>query len=130
MKKLLDEYKRFFDDYVPTMGQGITMAAQTVTALYRLIVDYSIGGLFCDMAADPAGDNCDLANWLYTYGDDATQYILDGIRECTTEAEYEDILERLAKHILNSDDLEALDRVSCRGDVFDCEGRFRWVSFD
>lgn len=121
--KILDEHKRIFEKYLPTYGQGITMATQTVTAILSVAFLYHRVNLM-PYTCDNCGKQADEANWLYRYGDDTTQYIMDRIKDCKKPSDFEDILEELAEHVFDADDLAALDRVASRGDVFDCDGRF------
>lgn len=125
--KILDEHKRIFEKYLPTYGQGITMATQTVTALYNVLCEWMNQGNLFDRRRLKTEVDADAANWLYIYGDDATQYIMDKVCKCNTGDDYDDLLERLVEHVMNVDDLEALDRVKSRGDITDCPGRFVWT---
>lgn len=125
--KILDEHKRIFEKYLPTYGQGITMATQTVTALYNVLCEYIKSGEMFDRRRLEQEAEADPANWLYIHGDDATQYIMDDVSKCIEQEDYEELLARLAGHICNADDLEALDKVHTRGDVTDCPGRFAWT---
>lgn len=100
--------KRFEDaneKYLPLSGEGEVMATQICVCINKLVYKWYNDGDVFDNTYHLNGwwnNVSSFANWLHTYvpGADA---ILEGIKECYTDGDYEDLLQELADAYLNLD---------------------------
>ena len=127
-----DYYNRFkgvMGLYLPNRGEGSTMANQIVTAINKLIYKwYNDGDVFDNnyVLEGWANDLSSYANWLYT-NVSASRPILDQIKDCYNDSEYEDLLQELADEFLDSEYLEAWSNRPTVGSIYDADGPY---SFD
>lgn len=122
-----NRFEKITDKYLPDMGEGETMATQTVTAVCKIVYRwYNDGDVYDNqyMMCGWANNLSDYANWLRKYAD---AEILDDISDCWNGDEYEDILQILADKTLDPDFLEEMDKKPKQGSIYDCEGKFAFV---
>lgn len=122
-----DRWSRADDMYLPRRGQGETMATQIVTATTKLVYKWFNDGDVYDNTRYMDGwcnDLSSYANWLAKYA--GAEEILDRIWDCMTEDEYTEILYDLCESLLDDEDLEAWNKKPAVGDIYDCEGDYRF----
>lgn len=120
-----DKFEPLLDKYLPVRGEGDKMQNQIVTAVNKLVYKwYNDGDVFDNTYSlrGWANDLSSYANWLSKYADYAGN-ILSGIEDCTTEDDYEDLLQELADFCLDEDYLSSYD-VGKRGSIYDCDGPY------
>lgn len=132
------EYYNMFDKqlktYLPSRGQGKNKAEQLVTAINKLVYKWYNDGDVYDNTAHLVGWANDLssyANWIYKYIPGADS-ILDEIYKCEDDSDYEDLLWDLTTFIFDMEDLENLSTEPVEGDIYDCDGpfKFEWRAED
>ena len=126
-----DKFQPVIDKYMPSYGEGESMASQIVTAVNKLIYKwYNDGDVFDNtrFLTGWANDLSSYANWLYTYVP-KSQGILEGVWECYNDIEYEALLADLADVLLNDDDLAFIDCWTKMGSIYECEGPFAFVEY-
>ena len=99
------------DKYMPSCGEGESMASQMVTAVNKLIYKwYNDGDIFDNThyLSGWANDLSSYANWLYKYVP-KTVPILDSIDDCRNGEEYEELLVRLADTCFDDVSLTFID---------------------
>ena len=126
-----DKFDEYTSIYLPSYGEGDTMANQAVTAITKLVYKWYNDGDVYDNTYQLKGWANDLssyANWLYTYIPE-TQTILDKISGISDEDEYEDLILRpLADTIFNADYLKYLSTFAEKqGSIYDCDGPFEFI---
>ena len=122
-----DKFDKINETYLPVMGEGDTKATQIVTAINKLVYKwYNDGDVFDNTyyLSGWANDLSSYANWLDKYTDAGD--ILCNISNCTSEDEYEDLLQELADVYLDEDYLAEEDANEKIGTIYDCDGRFRF----
>lgn len=125
-----DKFDGLSDKYLPERGEGETKATQIVTAVNKLIYKwYNDGDVFDNtyLLKGWANDLSDFANWLYYYTDREVQRILNKIEDCSTDSEYEDLLQELADKLLNEEYLAEQDKIEKMFSIYDCDGKFKFV---
>ena len=127
-----DYFNRFEDidqEYMPDIGEGETLASQTVTAVNKLIYKwYNDGDVFDNVHSNLRGWANDLssyANWLYKYVPGKTQTILKNIYGMDETSDYEYLLKELADYCLNEDLLQSL-KTDKQGSIYRCDGPFEF----
>lgn len=124
------KFKEISEQYLPTMGQGDTMATQIVTAVNRLVYKWYNDGDVYDNTHYLSGwcnDVSDCANWLFKYACGAE---LESIETAETDDDYEWILWEVACANLDPEYLAVMDKRPAQGSVYDCPGPFRFVEID
>lgn len=128
----LDDFPESFghlvDEYLPSRGEGDNKATQVVTAVNKLIFKFWNDGDVFDNTHGLEGwanDISSYANWLYKYLPEC-RGVLNGIYQCRTEEDYEDLLEDLAVTTLDENLLEDLALEDRQGSVYDCSGPFKF----
>ena len=126
-----DKFRTVVDEYLPDMGEGETVATQTVTAVNRLIYKwYNDGDVYDNVNSPMTGwcnDLSDQANWLALMGH---KLILDRIFCCYSDGDYEDILADLADEALDEKALLAMSAIPKVGSIYDCKGSYEYSDFD
>ena len=125
------EFDRIVDMYLPPKGQGDTKATQLVTAVNKLVYKWYNDGDVYDNTGyldGWANDLSSYANWIYKYIPGLGQ-ILDGVFECTTDSDYEDLLWDLTTVAFDLEDLEKLDKQPAVGDIYRCDGPFEFREY-
>ena len=123
-----DKYNEIINEYMPAVGEGKSIASQIVTAVNKIIFKYYNDGDVFDNTKCLEGwcnNLSTFANWLdkYTNAGD----ILEDVWECTTESEYEDLLQELADYLLDEEILAEKAEIPACDSIYTCTGRFRFV---
>lgn len=121
-----DKFDELINKYMPSVGEGETMASQVCTAVCKLIYKWFNDGDVYDntyMLEGWANDLSSYANWLWTYTD-AT--VLAEIKDTTCEEDYTWILWSLATSLIKEDKLAELDKKEKIGSIYKCEGVFKF----
>lgn len=116
--------------YLPMRGEGETKATQIVTAVNKLVYKwYNDGDVFDNTyyLDGWANDLSDYANWLYYYTEDEVQNILNKIKGCYSEGDYEDLLKELADELLQEDYLAEQNKIEKVKSIYNCDGKFKFV---
>lgn len=129
-----DKFEDIMDTFLPSYGEGETLANQAVTAISKLVYKWYNDGDVYDNTYGLEGWANDLssyANWLYRYIPES-QEILDRIDKANTESDYEDLILRpLADKFLNHDYLNYLNTFAEKqGSIYDCDGPFEFRDYD
>lgn len=125
-------YDRATGMYLPSTGEGDTMASQIVTAVNKLIYKwYNDGDVFDNSyyMEGWANDLSSYANWLYKYVPE-TQPVLNLITSCNDEVGYERILKKLMDACFDDEDLENWNQQPKTGSIYNCEGPFKFIDLD
>ena len=129
--RYFDRFEDVTDKYMPSMGEGETMASQICTAVNKLVYKWYNDGDVYDNTYVMDGwcnDLSSYANWLYENA--PCQEILDRISNCFSDSEYEKILKDLADKLLDAEWLESMNKEQKRGSIYECDGPFRFVEYD
>lgn len=127
-----DKFETLIDKYMPMQGEGETLASQIVTAVNKLVYKwYNDGDVFDNTyhLVGWANDLSDYANWLYENTKDAWK-ILNKIKDCENESEYEDLLQELVDKLLNEEYLMEQDKKEKVGTIYNCDGKFKYEEQD
>ena len=122
-----NKFESISDKYLPSYGEGETKASQIVTAVTKLVYKWYNDGDVYDNTGSMTGWANDLssyANWLRKYTDAAG--ILDRIRDCWNEGQYEDLLKALADKLLDDEDLEQAAKQKKIDSIYKAEGPYRF----
>ena len=126
------DYFNKFDEitnkYMPTIGEGETMASQIVTAVNKLIYKWYNDGDVFDNTGFLSGwvnDLSSYANWIDKHTEKAGK-ILIGIFNCYNEDDYERLLKKLADTLLEEKYLEEQNKIEKVETIYKCNGRFRF----
>lgn len=112
--------------YLPSYGEGETMATQICTAVNKLVYKWYNDGDVYDNTHILDGwcnDLSSYANWLYANVPE-TRGILDRIRECYTDADYEILLSDLADYCLTDECISEYADREKTGSIYRCDGPF------
>lgn len=123
-----NKFETVINKYMPSSGQGETMASQLVTAVNKLIYKwYNDGDVFDNtgLLDGWCNDLSSYANWIDTHIEDVD--FLDDIYECNS-SEYEELLARLADMTLNEEFLTKYIKPKV-DDIYRCEGKFVFVEY-
>lgn len=123
-----DKYGPIIDKYMPSRGEGDTLASQAVTAVNKIIYKWFNDGDVYDNQYSMKGWENDLssyANWLYEHVQ-STKAVLDEISECHDDKDYEELLDDLAYVVFNEDLLERLETSNKQDSIYNCKGPFEW----
>ncbi len=124
-----EAFQRVEDVFLPASGEGDNRATQIVTAVTKLVYKwYNDGDVYDNtgMLEGWANDLSSYANWLYKYVP-RLRNILDGIFDCFSDSDYEDLLKRLADASVH--DMEDIERYASKpkiGSIYDCDGPFEF----
>ena len=123
-----DKFEWADDKYLPDRGEGDTMATQLVTAVTKLVYKWYNDGDVYDNTYHMSGwcnDLSSYANWLYN-NIPVTVDILDRIKGCWTDEEYEKILADLVDATHTEEYLAELDGKEKVGSIYECDGPFEF----
>lgn len=126
-----DKFENVVEKYMPSMGEGETIASQIVTAVNKLIYKWYNDGDVFDNTYHLEGwcnDLSSYANWLYENVLE-TKNILSDIVKIYSYDEYEKLLANLADLTLNEDFLGKYKREKI-GTIYKCNGVFEFVEND
>lgn len=124
-----DKFEEIDEKYLPSKGEGETVATQIVTAVTKLVYKWFNDGDVYDNTYYLSGwcnDLSSYANWLYDNAEGASE-ILDRIKNISSDHEYEKLLYDLCELTLNFKYLakyEVQDRVDS---IYNCDGPFQFV---
>ena len=121
-----DIFEPIIDKYMPTWGEGETMASQIATAINKLVYKwYNDGDVFDNTYNLPGwcNDLSSFANWLYKYVE-PTREILESIADCEGEDDYAELLYDLCDRILGSGYIDRFASTPKLGSVYEELGRF------
>ena len=122
-----DVFNGMTDRFMPTSGEGNTMASQAVTAVNKLVYKWFNDGDVYDNTSYMVGwcnDISDAANWLAA-NVPGCAHILNQIWECYDDDEYAEILFETCEEVESR--LPALVDEPKTGSIYDCPGDFRFV---
>ena len=122
-----NKFKKIHDKYLSICGQGNTKAIQIVTAVSKLVYKWYNDGDVFDNTYYIDGwcnDLSSYANWL-SENTNANE-ILNKISNCMDGSDYEDLLKELADTLLNEDFLLEQDKIERVGDIYKCDGSFKF----
>ncbi len=126
-----DKFEAINDKYLPSWGEGETLATQICTAVNKLVYKWFNDGDVFDNVHCPldgwANDLTDYANWLYKNTD--ADAILDSICDCECGDDYETLLMDLADLLLTDEVMEAASKKPAVGTIYDCDGPFEFDEF-
>lgn len=126
-----NEFDRFdvmVGKYLPSRGEGDTMATQAVTATAKIVYRFFNDGDVYDNTHGLDGwlnDLSSYANWLHQNIEGAGE-ILEKVFTISNEDEYSDIIYDLAELVYNEEALEKYDAIGKVGSVYECDGPFRF----
>lgn len=124
-----DRFEKIIDKYMPSYGEGETVASQAVTAVNKLIYKWYNDGDVFDNTYHMEGwwnDLSSFANWLSEhYGQ---WHILCQIGDVRDNSDYEDLLWQLATNVLDESKLKDAE-IPKRGSIYDCSGPFRFEEY-
>lgn len=123
-----DEFSKISDKYLPSMGEGETLATQICAAVNKLVYKwYNDGDVFDNSyyLDGWANDLSSYANWLFTYVPEV-QNILREIRNCKTEEDYEELLKKLTDYCFREEFMDNMSRITKRGSIYNCDGPFHF----
>ena len=126
-----DKYSDIMEEYLPVRGQGDTKATQIVTAISKLVYKwYNDGDVFDNtyFLKGWANDLSSYANWLDAYVEGADT-ILDNIKACETDDDYENLLYNLCKKFAKPEYLAKMDKQKAEGDIYHCEGPYEYKEY-
>ena len=124
------EFKAINGRYLPMEGEGENMATQIVTAVNKLVYKWYNDGDVYDNTASMTGWANDLssyANWLRRYA--GVEDILDRIRSCWNDDQYETILKDLADRLLDDEDLERWAKREKVDSIYEADGPYRFEDY-
>ena len=125
-----EKFRPVEDRYLPVYGEGETMATQTVTAIVKLVYKWYNDGDVYDNRFMMEGWENDLssyANWLYNnLGAD----ILCDIGEARNDADYEQLLKKLADTYMTEERLFELNKKPAVGSIYTEEGVFEFEEYE
>ena len=125
-------FDRINDEYLPDMGEGDTKATQIVTVLNKLIYKwYNDGDVFDNNygLSGWANDLSSYANWMYNYVPESKP-ILDKIKSCFGNDDYELLLKDLADTFFDEELLESFNSEPKVGSIYDCDGPFSFTDWE
>ena len=126
-----NKFDSITDKYLPLYDEGDTLATQIVTAVTKLVYRYYNDGDIYDNTGRLAGSDNNLsnyANWLFRYTDAGR--ILEGVWNCNSENEYQDLLKELADYLLDEELLAIEHTHSKVGSIYDCDGPFVYEDYE
>lgn len=123
-----DKFENINDKYLPYKGEGATKAMQTVVAVNKLIYKYYNDGDVFDNTYHLEGGANDLssyANWIYDNTKDGWK-ILNKIKDCYDDSDYEDLLKELADILLVEDYLAEESKEEKIDTIYEYDGKFKY----
>ncbi len=120
------------DKYLPTRGEGDTMASQTVTAIAKLVHKWYNDGDVFDNTHGMTGwcnDLSSYANWLYT-NIPCADFYLRRIKDCKTYEQYAQLLADLTSAIETEEYLSELAKHEKVGSIYKCDGPYKFKVVD
>ena len=125
-------FDRINDEYLPDRGEGDTKATQLVTVLNKLIYKwYNDGDVFDNNYGMEgwANDLSSYANWMYNYVPESKP-ILNKIKNCFGDGDYELLLKDLADTFFDEELLEKFNSQPAIGSIYDCDEPFSFTDWE
>ena len=126
-----DKFEEIDEKYLPSTGEGETVATQIVTAVTKLVYKWFNDGDVYDNSYHMTGwlnDLSSYANWLYKYADGAKD-ILERIENVSSDDEYDKLLYDLCKCTKNFTYLQKYETQDKVGSIYDCDGPFQFTEY-
>lgn len=126
-----DRFDRAMDMYLPSRGEGDTLATQIVTAVSKLVYKWYNDGDVFDNTGSLQGwcnDLSSYANWLRK--NTSAFNILDAIHSCETHSDYEDLLRDLADYLLDDEFLDEQNKYPKQGSIYECKGPYKFEEYN
>lgn len=126
-----DYYQKFepiLDKYMPSRGEGESLASQAVTAVNKLVYKwYNDGDVYDNRyyLEGWANDLSSYANWLYN-NIRGLKPLLSSISDCYNGEDYEELLQQLADSVLDEAFLEKYASEPASGSIYEATGPFRF----
>lgn len=120
------KFNSILKKYLPSSGEGETMATQIVTAVNKLVYKWYNDGDVYDNTYYLTGwcnDLSSYANWLYKYSLGAD---LESISTAMDDDDYEWILQTVADNCLDEEYLAIMDKKPKTDSIYSCEGMFHF----
>lgn len=127
-----DKYDSITDKYLPSSGEGETMASQIVTAITKLVYKwYNDGDVFDNTyyLQGWANDLSSYANWLYM-NVPKCNLILDTIENIKTEGEYEDLLKGLTDFCFSDKIINKFKDEDKKGSIYSATGPYSFEDYE
>lgn len=124
-----DKFEEIDEKYLPSTGEGETVATQIVTAVTKLVYKWFNDGDVYDNSYYMTGwcnDLSSYANWLYDNAEGAAE-ILDRIKNISSDHEYEKLLYDLCELTQNFKYLSKYETMNKAGSIYDCDGPFQFT---
>ena len=124
-----DKFEDVINKYMPSSGEGETLASQTVTAVNKLVYKFFNDGDVFDNTYVLEGwwnDLSSYANWLAIHVN-FTKPILDRIKYCRCCDDYAELLYDLCTVCLDEVRLRFFDAVEKAGSIYDCGGEYKFI---
>ena len=125
-----NEFDGIYGQYLPSRGEGDTMASQIVTAICKLVYKWFNDGDVYDNRYFMNGwcnDLSSYANWLYEY---INLTELDEIETVKDDEEYSNLLFKIAKKCLNEDYLKQYEEEPRKGSIYKATGPFEFSEYE
>lgn len=128
----VNKYADVVHKYVPSYGQGETIASQAATCVNKIVYKwYNDGDVYDNnwyggLYEEGANDLSSYANWLYKYMSSSVANILSDVHMCQTDEDYDNLLRDLADYVLDDEYLESLEEEPAKGDIYNCDGPFEF----
>lgn len=127
-----DKFEEINNKYLPSYGEGETMATQICTAINKLVYKWYNDGDVFDNTYYLEGwwnDLSTYANWLAKYVPTAKN-ILEYIADCKTNEDYENLLAALADKFLTFEYLYEMNNQDKIGSIYTCKGQFVYKEYE
>ena len=121
-----DKFTDLIDTYMPSCGEGETMASQICTAINKLVYKWYNDGDVYDNRYGLSGwcnDLSSYANWLNKY---VNAIELTRITDIWTYDQYENLLKELADKYLDAEYLAEMANKPKVGSIYNCEGYYKF----
>ena len=127
-----DRFGQVTNRFMPSIGEGETIASQASTAINKLVYKWFNDGDVFDNTYGMEGWANDLstyANWLANHIEGAEE-ILDGIVDCYNDDDYTELLYQLCDVCADLEDMENRDNLPADGSIYTEEGRFKFEEYE
>lgn len=127
-----DRFGEMDEKYLPSRGEGETMATQIATAVAKLVYKwYNDGDVFDNVHSGMIGWANNLssyANWLHANIPECRS-ILERIYDTSTYEGYEEILKDLCDLLETPEKMAEYDKKPKTGSVYDADGPFKYDDY-
>lgn len=126
-----DEFDDIINRYMPSRGEGNTMASQIATAVNKLVYKFFNDGDVFDNNYILRGwlnDLSSYANWLANHVNGAEE-VLDRISKCTCCDDYAELLYDLCVVCLGETYLDYMNNFEKVGSIYEEDGKYSFVEY-